>query len=240
MAALAQWAKRSRFAARLARGSLQVHVRRIPHYLLRGHLIRARRVRRYIRSTEEPRIQLGCGPHPLAGWLNSDLLMGDIYLDVTRPFPLPDSSFAFVHSEHVIEHIPEEAGRQMLREIHRVLRPGGVVRITTPDLGKLVALYEDRSPVVSRADYARYLEEGTYGIPHPRASQVLNTAMRAWGHQFIYDEEDLVAKLSESGFVEVERVDPGESPHPLLAGLERHGSEWSNAAEAMTLEATRA
>jgi predicted SAM-dependent methyltransferase len=239
MERLTERAKRSRFAGRLARGSLHVHVRRWPHWLLRGHLMRARRIRRYLNSTEEPRLQLGSGPHELPGWLNSDLLLGDIYLDITRRFPFPDASLAYVHSEHVIEHVPEEAGAQMLREIHRILRPGGVVRLTTPDLAKLVAIYEDRSPVVSRDDYAQYLEAGTYGVPHAHAAQVLNTAMRAWGHQFLYDEEDLVARLTDAGFSKIERVEPGESSHPLLAGLERHGSEWSNRAEAMTIEAVR-
>jgi predicted SAM-dependent methyltransferase len=239
MAMLAERAKRSRFAGRLASGSLHVHVRRWPHYLRRGHLARARAIRRYLRSTEDPRLQLGCGPHPIPGWLNSDLLSGDIYLDITRPFPIPDVSLAFVYSEHVIEHVPEQAGLQMLREIHRVLRPGGRARITTPDLQKIVAIYEDRNPVISRADYERHLEEATYGTPQPRAAHVLNTFMRAWGHQFIYDEDDLVAKLSEAGFVGIERVEPGESSDPMLAHVERHG-DWVNAAEAMTIEGVRA
>jgi hypothetical protein len=62
--------------------------------------------------------------------------------------------------------------------------------------------------------------------------------MRAWGHRYVYDEEDLVAKLREAGFSPVERVEPGESSDPVLAGIERHG-DWVNDAEAMTLEAVR-
>jgi predicted SAM-dependent methyltransferase len=238
MASLTERAKRSRFAGRLARGSLQVRVRQIPHYLRHGHFLRSRAIRRYLRSSDQPRLQLGCGPHPLDGWLNSDLLSGDIYLDITRRFPLPDASLTYVHSEHVIEHVPEEAGRRMLREIHRVLRPGGKLRITTPDLQKVIAIYEDRNPVISRSDYERHLEEATYGTPHPHAANVLNTFMRAWGHQFVYDEDDLIAKLGEAGFVEIHRVNPGESSDPLLGDVERHG-DWVNDAEAMTIEAVR-
>ncbi|MBA2794276.1 MAG: hypothetical protein H0U32_09860 [Thermoleophilaceae bacterium] len=43
----------------------------------------------------EPRLQLGAGPHALPGWLNSDLISGDIYLDLGRRLPLPDQSFTF-------------------------------------------------------------------------------------------------------------------------------------------------
>jgi hypothetical protein len=43
----------------------------------------------------EPRLQLGAGPHALPGWLNSDLISGDIYLDLGRRLPLPNQSFTF-------------------------------------------------------------------------------------------------------------------------------------------------
>jgi SAM-dependent methyltransferase len=47
------------------------------------------------------------------------------------PLPYPDSSFDSVVSFQVIEHIEDD--KLFLREIHRVLRPGGTVLITTPN-----------------------------------------------------------------------------------------------------------
>lgn len=47
------------------------------------------------------------------------------------PLPFPDSSFDAVVSFQVIEHIKDD--RMFLKEIHRVLRPGGVALITTPN-----------------------------------------------------------------------------------------------------------
>jgi predicted SAM-dependent methyltransferase len=209
------------------------------HYALRGHAVRRTTIRRYLASESEPKLHLGAGPYAIPGWLNSDLISAEIYLDVTRPLPFPDSSFAFVFAEHLIEHVTEREGERLLAEIHRILWPGGVLRLTTPDLEKLIAIYEDRNPVVSRDDYARYLD-GETGSRHAHAGQIFNDYMRLWGHRYIYDEADLRARLGAAGFPAIERHESGESDHASLRGLERHGGEeWINRAEAMSLEATK-
>jgi predicted SAM-dependent methyltransferase len=214
-------------------------LRSLPHRLARGHLVRRRRVRRYLAGTSSPRLQIGSGPQSIPGWLNSDLIAGDIYLDLQRPLPFEDRSFAYVFGEHVIEHLPERDGAALLAELHRVLRPGGVLRLTTPDLRKIIAIYEDRNPVIGREEYVRFLDLET-GKRHERPCQVLNDYLRLWGHRYVYDDEDLMAKLRLAGFTEVVRREAGESEHEALRGLERHGGEaWVNRAEAMSLEASR-
>jgi predicted SAM-dependent methyltransferase len=209
------------------------------HLVTHGHHRRARRVQRYLATAQEPRLQIGAGGVHLPGWLNSDLISGDIHVDLGRRFPFADATFAHVFGEHVIEHLGDGAGERLLRELRRVLRPGGVLRLTTPDLRKLIALYEDRNPVIGRDDYLAFLAELT-GRPHDRPAQLVNTLMRGWGHRYVYDEDDLTARLRRAGFDPVVRREPGESDHPALRSVERHGgAEWVNRAEAMCLEATR-
>jgi predicted SAM-dependent methyltransferase len=204
-----------------------------------GHVVRARKTRRYLASTPDPALHIGAGPMRLPGWLNSDLIAGDIQLDVARRFPLPDESFAYAFGEHLIEHLPQETGELMISELHRVLRPGGVLRLTTPDLKKIIAIYEDRNPDVSRAEYSQYLGRLT-AKHYDQPCEVFNDYLRLWGHRYVYDEQDLRARLLAVGFSEVIRVEPGESEHERLRGVERHGTEeWVNRAEAMCLEATR-
>ncbi len=218
---------------------LLLRARGSAHYVARGHLVRRRAISAYLEATDEPRLQIGAGPLMIPGWLNSDLISADIFLDVGRPLPLPDASFAYVFGEHLIEHISEEKSARLFAELLRVLRPGGVLRLTTPDLRKIIAIYEDRNPVVSRADYARFLD-GETGKRHERACQILNDYLRLWGHRYVFDEEDLTAKLEQAGFTEVQRFEAGESRHAALQGLERHGgAEWVNRAEAMCIEASR-
>lgn len=217
--------------------TIALYGRALPHWATRGHVRRRRLVDQYLAGEEEPRLQIGAGPNSLPGWLDADLIAGDVFLDLTRRLPLPDRSFAFVAGEHIIEHLPDRSAERLLTELRRILRPDGVLRLTTPDLRKHIELYEDRSPVVSREEYCRVLDRAS-GRPHERPAQMLNDAMRLWGHRWIYDEEDLVARLRAAGFARIVRVEPGESEHRALRGLERHGDvEWLNRAEAMTLEA---
>src|SRR5271166_3809034 len=97
---------------------------------------------------DSDRLQIGCGSNVLPGWINTDMIprRGIIHLDVSKPFPLSSDRLRYVFSEHLIEHIPYDAGMQLFCEIHRVLAPNGRVRIATPDFAFLVRLYEKQSP----------------------------------------------------------------------------------------------
>jgi predicted SAM-dependent methyltransferase len=215
-----------------------LHARGAAHWARRGHLARRRALRRTL-AAGPVRLHFGCGPHSLPGWVNSDLIAGEVHLNLRRRLPLPDASVEYAFGEHVIEHLPEAAGERLLAELHRVLRPGGVLRLTTPDLKRIIAIYEDRNEVVDRDDYARFLDHET-GKRHLQPAQILNDYLRLWGHRHVYDEPDLRARLESAGFVAIERVEPGLSAHAALRGLERHGEqEWVNRAEAMCVEATR-
>ncbi|HYF37371.1 MAG TPA: class I SAM-dependent methyltransferase [Prosthecobacter sp.] len=49
-----------------------------------------------------------------------------------QPLPYPDASFDIVTATEVIEHL--EHFRRVVREIHRVLRPGGICILSTPNI----------------------------------------------------------------------------------------------------------
>src|SRR5262249_55971040 len=62
-------------------------------------------------------------------------------LDVRQPLPFEPDSVEWVYAEHLIEHIPLPAAIGWLAEVRRILAPGGLLRLTTPDLARYVAGY---------------------------------------------------------------------------------------------------
>lgn len=200
----------------------------------------------YLASSAEPRLQLGAGTNVFPGWFNTDAApaSADVYfLDSTRTFPFEDGTLSYVYSEHHLEHLAFPGGLATLRECHRVLRPGGALRIATPDLDAIVSLLKTDLTTEQRR-YVDFIAERYLHPDMPRsATAVVNNAFRNWGHQFLYDHSTLADSLTRAGFVDVRGVELTESTHPLLRNLEHHGDfvgdEGINRYETMVVEATR-
>ena len=53
--------------------------------------------------------------------------------DLNQPIPLPDGSVDRILSEHFLEHVSQSTIAHVLRECHRLLKPGSVARLAVPD-----------------------------------------------------------------------------------------------------------
>jgi predicted SAM-dependent methyltransferase len=208
---------------------------------------RNKRIDSYLRTHAVRKLQLGTGSNVYEGWLNTDIYdfmrRNDVvYLDARKRFPLPNSSFDAVFSEHMIEHMTYADGLGCLAECWRVLRPGGRIRVATPSLDRLVRLYEPELTDLQ----GRYLRWSIDTFVHDADAYlpgfVLNNFFRDWGHQFIYDERTLRHALEAVGFVDVEEWPLAKSGDPQLVGLERHmrSAAEFNEFETIVLEARRA
>ena len=202
----------------------------------------------YLSSKQVHKLQIGSGAFNLPNWLNTDIEPGpgQVYLDATKPFPLPDCSVAYIFGEHVIEHLTYDEGLAMLRECHRVLTVGGTLRLATPDLRRVTALLEVPPNDAAAKSYirAKFAFHGWAPRPEPAAvPSIINGELREWGHQFVYDEATLRDSLSRAGFQEIKRFAPGESDDPNLVGIEqRHNSlllREVNDYESMVIQARR-
>jgi len=184
---------------------------------------RRRQIDRYLAAHPERKLQLGAGGHPVEGWLNTDLHDYGrptelVYLDVRKPFPLPDASFDFVYSEHMLEHLTYDEGQRCLRESLRVLRPGGTIRIATPSLERIAGLY-DAGDLEAR--YVRWaVETLDPEVDAPLPGVVVNNFFHSWGHRFIYDPRTLRHALRQAGFVDIEERPVGELEHHLAEAPE--------------------
>lgn len=192
-----------------------------------GSLVRPLTVRAYIGGNRVRKLQIGAGANILGGWLNTNeagFSARVIFLDATKPFPFRDHTFDYVFSEHQIEHLTYEEGMFMLSECLRVLRPGGRIRIATPDLETLIGLHvaeknELQQRYIKWIVDAYFPERGVY-----KESFVINNAFQNWGHRFLYDQATLKHALEKAGFVAIARYPVGQSDDPVLQGVESHGS----------------
>jgi len=200
----------------------------------------------YLRETQSPRLQIGAGYNMLSGWLNTTLYPfapGAVYLDASQPFPLPSAAFDYVFSEHVIEHIEFEEAALMLSESARVLKSGGRIRLATPDLAQIIALYVQPGAPAQQAYIRWIMDNFRPQIGEYNPAQVINHSFHGWRHKFIYDEPTLIKALTAAGFSAVTRVEPGRSGDENLRGIEQHGDYVGNDAamryETMVFEAVK-
>jgi hypothetical protein len=89
-------------------------------------------------------LNIGCGDRFHPEWTNLDFEShagGVMAHDLRTGLPFPDATFDAVYHSHVLEHFDAEKGAALLRECHRVLRKGGIIRIAVPDLERIAQLY---------------------------------------------------------------------------------------------------
>lgn len=139
-------------------------------------------------------LHIGCGARIIPGWHNIDLdPPADTILDVRQGLPYTDGSVSLIYSEHHHEHLTLEEGNMLLSEYYRVLKPGGVLRISVPSLNKLLEMYINSNTTWASA----------VGWAPETPCQMVNQAMRLWGHQFLFDHTELYMCLERAGFSDV-------------------------------------
>ncbi len=89
-------------------------------------------------------LNLGCGHRFHPDWVNVDCAPADPAVlphDLQHPLPFANESFRAVYHSHVLEHLPRAAVPRFLKECHRVLKPGGLLRVVVPDLETIARWY---------------------------------------------------------------------------------------------------
>lgn len=184
------------------------------------------------------KLNLGCGSFPIPGWLNLDVhpapsVDGCITLvhDLREPLPFTTDSCDAVYSEHFIEHVDDVAAREVLKECFRVLKPGGWLRFSTPDLDKIYSVFREDAD----GQHALSVIRGLYGAsltPLQAFNRVImgealhglrysdGSVSHSEGHRHYYNFAGSKQLLEALGFVSVRRADTGQSAVDTLRGLE--------------------
>lgn len=120
--------------------------------------------------------------------------------------PFGDCTVDFLYSSHFLEHLSRSAGRALLMECLRVLKPGGVLRIAVPDLERAWHMYATGEKERMIHDFFFAEDETGFGQ-----------------HRYAYDYDLLANALSEIGFNQIQRAkfQEGETPDlPMLDNRE--------------------
>ena len=204
--------------------------------LLVNQPVATARFKRVARKAPRPiSLEIG-GRTQRPGWLITDVgALTRHYLDATARWPFEDGALAHVYSDNVIEHLSLEGGRAMLAEAHRCLRPGGVIRVVTPDIRRHVELYLQGTGAVQGDVAERYRSLGVV-VEHP--VDLVRTPIGEFGHHagYVYDFDALAAELTRVGFRDPVQTAVGESAHDALRGLERRTERGESQ---LVVEATR-
>lgn len=159
------------------------------------------------------KLHLGSGNNYLNGWVNIDnnnKIKADIYADLCGTLPFKDNTIDYIFNEHFIEHISRTSAVLFLSECYRILKPKGVLRISTPNLEWIIDRYNNGN-----------LKEWENIKWYPKSKcSMINEAMRSWGHQYLYDNEELYLILNFVKFYKIENVIWRDSIHKDLKMLE--------------------
>jgi len=166
------------------------------------------------RKTPNLKLNVGCGSARYSGWLNIDIEpIADLAVDVTNGLPFDSDSIDHIYCEHFLEHFTREQGMRILAEFYRCLKKSGVARVAVPDLDHLINRYN--------GDWSdqEWLRRPSYDFIKTKG-HMINVAFRWWGHQYMYNEEDLTRQLDSVGFANIARREWGLSSFRELCNLE--------------------
>lgn len=186
------------------------------------------------------KLNLGCGDVAPPGWINVDNAVGarlrklpvlgalshrflrcdwspSILLhDLRRELPWPSGSVGCVYSSHSLEHLTRASGEGFMREVARILKPGGIARFVVPDLKLEVDRY------VSGESDARDFLSSLHAVDtrdRPIAKRIYGL-LSGSGHRCMYDEASLFGLMAAAG-LSARRMAPFESAIPGIAEVER-------------------
>jgi SAM-dependent methyltransferase len=167
------------------------------------------------------KLHIGCGKGHLPGWINMDVYPAPLALTVLRGLPFAAGAATHVFVSHLLEHLyyPRDV-QTFLAELHRVLAPGGVVRVVVPDIEQCIAAYTSRDPefFASRRETWPWWPENptrledflAYAGVGPEPAYLFES------HKYGYDLETLQRVLEAAGFTDVTASTYLGSTHPEL------------------------
>jgi predicted SAM-dependent methyltransferase len=140
-------------------------------------------------------IHLGCGDQNDPRYINVDFIpFRHVHYvhGVTRLMMFKDGFADLVYASHVLEHISYHHSVETLQEWGRLLKPGGVLRISVPDLDKILDIYKTEK----------------HAIPEIQGPLMGGQNYAYNFHYAVFNREHLTDLFLKAGFTKVREWDP--------------------------------
>lgn len=175
------------------------------------------------------KLHLGCGKRHIPGFIHIDAVPYD-HIDhvctIDKLSFIPDNSIDLIYNCHVLEHFKRLNVAGVLKEWHRVLKSGGILRTSVPDFESLAELYVEKrnlnfvvGPIFGRQDYL-------YNI-----------------HYNIFDFNYIHQLLVDCGFKNIQRYNWSETEHADIDDYSQayfpHMNKESGRLISLNVEATK-
>lgn len=145
------------------------------------------------------KLHLGCGKRYIPEYVHIDAVNFehvDHVASIDNLSFIGDNTVDVIYNCHVLEHFKRRDVIRVLKEWHRVIKPGGVLRISVPDFAALSQLYQRTSDlnVVIGALFGR--QDYLYNV-----------------HYNVFDFNSLRSNLEDAGFSTIRIYDWREVEH---------------------------
>ena len=153
------------------------------------------------------KVHLGAGPINIQGWVSIDARQAPHIHLQSEGFALDefaDGAISEIYMCHVLEHFSFEEIKAILRNLHKKLKVGGVLRLSVPDFDRLVTVYHANG---NNLELIKFALMGGQDYAHNFHKAVFNLAT-------------LSGLLTECGFVHAE-------PWETYAEFGVHIGDWS-------------
>jgi len=148
------------------------------------------------------KLHVGCGKRHIPGWIHVDQL-DDPHIDyqtsVDSLSMIQNESCSVVYASHVLEYFNwKEAEENVLPEWHRVLAPGGTLRLAVPNFEAISRLYQAGMPL-------QWFIGPMFGRMDVNGGMIY--------HRTTYDEQTLTLILERAGFTDMKLYDWKKTEH---------------------------
>lgn len=140
------------------------------------------------------KLHLGCGDYWYENYINIDInIYGgtDMLWDLRKGLPFQPEVVEIIEAYEVFEHFSPNEAYELLEDWKRVLIPDGVIKISVPNMDKLIELY---------------------GQNKDKSIQEIYGFEQCQNHKWGYTKETLKALFEQHGYKDVV-VEEGELPN---------------------------